>query len=83
MHDLEASISKTELAITKTPVDHADQVASLHHLGVMFAARYKQIGNMDDLDAAISKAEMAVSGTPENHPARATFVNSLGIRLSN
>ena len=64
MHDLEAAISKVELAVSTTPEDHPHQAERLGNLGTILSARYNRTGNIQDLGAAISKAELAISTTP-------------------
>ena len=68
MDDLEAAISKTELAFSITFVNDPDRAVWLSiHVDIL-SDRYNRTGNMDDLEAAISRVELAVSITPENHP---------------
>ena len=82
MHDLEAAISKAELAVSATPENHPDQATLLNNLGLMLLDLHRRTGNMHGLEAAISKAEVAVAATPENHSGRARLLNSLGLLLS-
>ena len=82
MDDSQAAISKTELAVSATPEDHADQAELLNNLACMLSDRYNRTGSIDDLEAAISKAEQAVSTAPEDYPNQAGRLNNLAIMLA-
>ncbi len=81
MDNLEAAISRAELAVSTTPEDHPDRAEWLDDLENRLFNRYNETGNMHELDVAISKAELAVSTTPENHPNQAKRLNTLGLML--
>ncbi len=53
MHDLEATISNTELAVSLTPTDPPAQAKRLRNLGISLSDQYEQTGNMYDLEAAL------------------------------
>ena len=82
MDDLQAAISKAELAASATPEDHPDKALVLINISNMLSDRYKRTGNIDDLQLAISKAEPVVSIIPEGRPDRAGQLNILASFLS-
>lgn len=53
--DLEAAISKSELAVSITPVDHWARAERLNNLGDRLAGQYNRTENIDDLEMAFSK----------------------------
>lgn len=65
--DLQAAISRAELAVSATPENYPDRAVRLNSIAIMLSDRYPRIGNIDNLQAAISNAEFAVSGILEDH----------------
>ena len=59
MHDLEAAISKGELAVSATPEDYPDRAALLNNLGKSLSDRYNWTGNMLDLKVALPSFTMS------------------------
>lgn len=79
INDLEAAISKAELAASSTL--NQNRAGTLKILGNMLFMQFIQTGNMDDLEAAISKLEVAISITPEDHSSQAAMKYDLGFML--
>lgn len=60
-------ISKLELAIFITSIDHLDLATKLNNLGTILAYPYNWTGNINNLEMAISKVKLAISITSINH----------------
>ena len=82
MDNMEAAISRAELAVSTNHEDYPVRARLLNALGSILFNRYNRTGNMHDFEAAISRVELAVSITPEDHPHRVGWLNNLGNMLS-